>query len=991
MKKLLLFILFILPLWCFSQTNFAPQFKRNIPADSLLGYSIPGIIGNHWLADTVWIKKHGGHDLVAKATDFEGAGTTSDKFGLRDTLLKQHWVIAPGDTLHPTLTLISDKAQPALLVTNTETSDGRAMIKYFSTKNNQSFEMGVNVAGQNKAFALRRTNGVALPAVDLIWSVEPLTDTMTFWHPIRMTGLSNYTIGDSSVYIKNGYLERGPPSVGGLTDANSGLTNNAGVAQLGGNLLGDADIEVGANNYVVSSTSTGVGTAAFNITDGFIQQSFQRPTSGGNVVNIRMEDISSDASMFLGWTNSTTSASKSIVFTGSAVSGIIIEDGATFKGAVYKNNYGANFTARSLVDKGYVDSVATASSGSGITALTGDGTASGPGSAALILATVNTNVGSFGDATHVPAITVNAKGLTTAVTSTAITFPVTASNSVAFTNKSGNISQWTNDSGYITGNQTITLSGDVGGSGTTAITTIIGVGKVTNTMLAGSIAASKLIGTDITTVGTLSAGSIPYSLLTGTPSGLPPTGAAAGELAGTYPNPTVLNSAVIAKVLTGYTSGAGTVASTDNILQAIQKLNGNDALRLTNPLTTTGDIIYSSSGSTPARLAIGGANTVLHGGTTPGYSNVANADLANSTISGVALGSNLAALSAGTGLTFSNYTGAAAITAKADTSVLQSVLNFKPLGNTYWAQLTASNIFTGTLNTFQKNNIATTPTDAVYLQNNTASTSGAANQYSPNLHFGARVWNTTATAADNWIDWRNYVAVTSGTTPTSTLNWDASRSTTSTPSYTNRMNLTTLGELSIIAASTAPNAPLSLHVNKNKNIIDLYADDVSTSVVNAGIFIDANQSLKIGAYNTTANGDLGLFVSNGYNFPTITIKHAGRVLISPSGSGITDDASSLLQVGGNLAISLGSELKIKEGTNGFAGQTTLVSGTKAITITGVTTGSRAFVTLVSPSGTSLTTSYQAVCTSNTLTLQANVAAGTINIADGSVLNYFIVN
>jgi len=40
---------------------------------------------------------------------------------------------------------------------------------------------------------------------------------------------------------------------------------------------------------------------------------------------------------------------------------------------------------------------------------------------------------------------------------------------------------------YLTGNQTITLSGDVSGSGTTAITTTIGAAKVTNAMLAGSI------------------------------------------------------------------------------------------------------------------------------------------------------------------------------------------------------------------------------------------------------------------------------------------------------------------------------------------------------------------------------------------------------------------------------------------------------------------------------------------------------------------------
>jgi hypothetical protein len=48
---------------------------------------------------------------------------------------------------------------------------------------------------------------------------------------------------------------------------------------------------------------------------------------------------------------------------------------------------------------------------------------------------------------------------------------------------------------YLTGNQSITLSGDISGTGTTAITTVIGAGKVTNAMLAGSIdLATKVTG-----------------------------------------------------------------------------------------------------------------------------------------------------------------------------------------------------------------------------------------------------------------------------------------------------------------------------------------------------------------------------------------------------------------------------------------------------------------------------------------------------------------
>lgn len=124
-----------------------------------------------------------------------------------------------------------------------------------------------------------------------------------------------------------------------------------------------------------------------------------------------------------------------------------------------------------------------------------------------------------------------------------------------------------------------------------------------------------------------------------------------------------------------------------------------------------------------------------------------------------------------------------------------------------------------------------------------------------------------------------------------------------------------------------------------------------------------------------------------------------RNAISNSGFGLgaTNPSATLhvlgtIKLDGNVTLpTAGNKLTIKEGTNGSVGQTTLVAGTKAITISGVTTSTRAFPGFVAPGGTVTTTwKYKLVCTANTLTITAIDNSGAINTLDTSTLNYFII-
>uniref|UniRef100_UPI00404708BF beta strand repeat-containing protein n=1 Tax=Algoriphagus sp. TaxID=1872435 RepID=UPI00404708BF len=170
---------------------------------------------------------------------------------------------------------------------------------------------------------------------------------------------------------------------------------------------------------------------------------------------------------------------------------------------------------------------------------------------------------------------------------------------------------------------------------------------------------------------------------------------------------TLSNSAVIGQVLTGYAAGAGTVAATDNILQAIQKVDGNinaaissvasgkqntltnsaGLLGALNDETGTGLAVFSSSPTlatpdlgTPSAVVLTNATGLPLPSGVSGTLTVANGGTGATSLTGYMKGNGTSTMTASASIPVADVTGAAT----------QTALNLK-------ANI-ASPTFTGSLN-----------------------------------------------------------------------------------------------------------------------------------------------------------------------------------------------------------------------------------------------------------------------------------------------------
>ena len=837
MKKLLfILLLLILPAWCFAQTPVTPQFQRKIPSDSILKAKTPQ--GTLNLPDTSWVKKYSGKDLIANKKDFSGIGIPSDKFRFRDTVLRANWVIRSDSTTVPALTLLSGNAAGFVLL-----QKDLSNVTHFAVSGQGTvFTNEVHaVHGEQYGAMLIQSD---TSGITFFYNNFP---NGRFWK--TASGAHTYITSDSTglhatLNIDTAHMTAHPNDYVTAKWVTAHGGSGGGTVNTGNGIQGDGSSgnKVRLGDITESTTISGtINDITWDFNDGTNEtthiispiQNLMETFVGSDTGSVETFSDGTNASALLQIQKTTDVSGIKVA---SNLSGIHVYNPSEGIGLIgdqlfpYSDDnqyvqYGNLYTFP--IGLYYADGSITTGGGFRNVTLNGneiDWIGDAPSSHRTIMyPSGNIGLGAApGQSDLGYALTITQPGVNGFINSGGL--QVDASGN-AFTTRPSAHDSTTRipTTGWV-------LTEIVGHSGSTGVTSVSGTpNRITSTggttpVIDISSTFEALLEKVANKTATASTSTTTY------PNWLGVENYVASQIPST---PSLQSVAGVGNSYTGQiqaqnflatgTANAGfyemstqsaSPASVTNHIRlysdSLNRLSWKNSLyrrtiqvpypsdyTIRMPYLVTGTTLEDSTHAAGAYATITnlalkapiasptftGTVTIPNGGvfgtpaslTLTNATGLPNAGLVNSSITingtSIALGASNTvtanttnALTLGRGLNGSSFTGAGAVTATLDTS---------------------QNYIWGKLQTIQKNGIATTATDALFLQNATAATSGTPNQYSPAWDLGAQVWNTTATAANNFGRVRSYVSTTSGTSPAVSYLIDMSLSTTNTPSFSN--------------------------------------------------------------------------------------------------------------------------------------------------------------------------------------------------------------